>query len=151
MLQCVSLPFYLIVMIVRENTVRVRYAETDRMGYVYYGNYAVYFEVARVEMLRDLGLSYKKLEDSGIILPVTEYNIQFKKPAFYDDVLTIKTYIRKKPSARIHFDYETYNEEGVLLNIAQVTLVFVNKSTGKPVIPTEEVNEIFRPYFTEAK
>ena len=114
-------------MIEKSISVRVRYAETDRMGYVYYGNYAVYFEVARVEMLRELGLSYKQLEDSGIILPVMDYSIQFKKPAFYDDVLTIKTYIRKKPTARIVFDYETLNEDGILLNTAQVTLVFVTR------------------------
>lgn len=121
------------------------------MGYVYYGNYAVYFEVARVEMLRELGLSYKQLEDSGIILPVMDYSIQFKKPAFYDDVLTIKTYIRKKPTARIVFDYETLNEDGILLNTAQVTLVFVNKATGKPMLPTTEFNEVFIPYFREEK
>lgn len=138
-------------MIEKSISVRVRYAETDRMGYVYYGNYAVYFEVARVEMLRELGLSYKQLEDSGIILPVMDYSIQFKKPAFYDDVLTIKTYIRKKPTARIVFDYETLNEDGILLNTAQVTLVFVNKATGKPMLPTTEFNEVFIPYFIEEK
>ncbi len=138
-------------MIEKSITVRVRYAETDRMGYVYYGNYAVYFEVARVEMLRELGLSYKKLEDSGIILPVLEFTIQYKKPAYYDDLLTIKTYIRKKPTARIVFEYETFNNEGVLLNTAQVTLVVVNKETGKPILPTSEFNGVFIPYFRDEK
>lgn len=134
-------------MIEFEHKVRVRYAEADRMGYVYYGNYAVYFEVARVEMLRSLGLPYKLLEDKGIILPVAEFSIQYKKPAFYDDVLTIKTVIRKRPSVRIYFDYETFNEKGELLNTASVTLVFVSKETGKPINPTEEFNKVFTPYF----
>lgn len=134
-------------MIEFEHKVRVRYAEADRIGYVYYGNYAVYFEVARVEMLRSLGLPYKLLEDKGIILPVSEFSIQYKKPAFYDDVLTIKTVIRKRPSVRIYFDYETFNENGELLNTASVTLVFVSKETGKPINPTEEFNKVFAPYF----
>ena len=134
-------------MIEFEHQVRVRYAEADRMGYVYYGNYAVYFEVARVEMLRSLGLPHKLLEDKGIILPVSDFSVQYKKPAFYDDLLTIKTTIRKKPSVRIVFDYETFNEKGELLNTASVTLVFVSKATGKPVNPTDEFNIVFTPYF----
>ncbi|HRC36349.1 MAG TPA: hotdog domain-containing protein, partial [Bacteroidia bacterium] len=80
-------------------------------------------------------------------LPVSEFSIQYKKPAFYDDVLTIKTVIRKRPSVRIYFDYETFNEKGELLNTASVTLVFVSKETGKPINPTEEFNKVFTPYF----
>ena len=78
-------------------SIRVRYAETDRMGYVYYGNYTTYLEVARVEALRELGLSYKKMEDDGIMLPVLSLNIKFIKPAFYDDVITVKTCIKEMP------------------------------------------------------
>ena len=85
-----------------ETKIRVRYAETDRMGYVYYGNYATYFEVARVESLRTMGMTYKEMEDQGIILPVLEYYIKFIKPAFYDDLLTIKTTIPTLPTARIY-------------------------------------------------
>ena len=78
-----------------KTNLRVRYAETDRMSYVYYGNYAIYFEVARVEAMKGIGMSYKELEDSGIIMPVLEYNIKYFKPAFYDDELTIETRIEK--------------------------------------------------------
>ena len=114
-------------MYTNEIQIRVRYAETDRMGYVYYGHYAAYFEVARVEMLRSLGFSYKKLEDEGVILPVLDYNIKYIRPGYYDDLLTIKTTIKELPTARMRFNYETFNEKKELINIAETTLVFVNK------------------------
>ena len=88
--------------------IRVRYAETDKMGYVYYGNYATYYEVGRVEALRKLGMSYKEMEDEGIMLPVLSFNIKYFKPAFYDDLLTIKTSITEMPNTRIKFEYECY-------------------------------------------
>src|SRR5258706_16447560 len=94
-----------------EISLRVRYGETDQMGYVYYGNYASYFEVARVETLRNLGFSYKAIEESGIILPVLSYYIKYIKPAYYDDCLTVKTMIKVIPMARIKFEYETYNQK----------------------------------------
>src|SRR5260221_7422800 len=115
-----------------EVTIRVRYGETDRMGYVYYGNYAQYFEVARVEALRNLGFSYRKLEDEGIILPVLNYSVKFIKPAFYDDELIIKVLIKELAMARIRFDYEVYNEKDELITIADTTLVFINRTTNKP-------------------
>ena len=105
-------------MFIHKTKIRVRYAETDQMGYAYYGNYATYFEVARVEALRSLNFSYKQLEKDGVMLPVLEFGIKYFKPGFYDDELTIKTMISELPSARIKFDYETYNSEGVLLNKA---------------------------------
>ena len=111
---------------------RVRYSETDQMGYAYYGNYAQYFEVARVEALRALGITYKAMEEEGVMLPVLEYNIKYFKPAYYDDLLTIKVTIPSLPGARILFEYETYNESGILLNKASTTLVFINMKTGKP-------------------
>ena len=89
-----------------EINIRVRYAVTDQMGFCYYGNYAQYFEVARVEMLRSLGVSYKMLEDQGILLPVTDFSIKYIKPAYYDQNLTIKTFMRILPNVRIAFDYE---------------------------------------------
>ena len=116
-----------------ENKIRVRYAETDRMGYVYYGNYATYFEVCRVEMLRSLGIDYKQMEDEGVFLPVLEFTIKYLKPAYYDDELLIKTTVKELPVTRIYFDHETFNQQNVLLNIAKVTLVFVSKETGKPL------------------
>lgn len=97
---------------VTETILRVRYAETDRMGYVYYGNYATYFEVARVDCMKALGFSYRELEDQGILMPVVSYNIKYLKPAFYDDALTIRTSIQELPEARITFHYETFNEKG---------------------------------------
>ncbi len=113
--------------------IRVRYGETDKMGYVYYGNYAQYFEVARVELLRSLGVSYKGLEDNGVMLPVSHMDIKYIKPAFYDDLLTIKVFVEELPKVKIKFRYETYNEKEVLLNIAETTLVFVDMEIGKPI------------------
>lgn len=130
-------------MIEKEIKIRVRYGETDKMGYVYYGNYATYFEVARVETLRSLGISYKKIEDDGVMLPVLEFKIKYFKPAFYDDELTIKTRITSLPGVRIHFEYETYNGDKVLLNKAETTLVFVDIKTGKPC----NIPEDLLPYF----
>src|SRR5690349_8277438 len=119
-------------MYITEVRIRVRYGETDRMGYVYYGNYAEYFEVARVEALRNLGFSYRKLEDEGILLPVLNYSVKFIKPAYYDDQLNIKVTIKEMPMARIRFDYEVYNEKDELTTIADTTLVFINRNTNKP-------------------
>ena len=110
---------------------RVRYSETDRMGYCYYGNYAQFFEVARVEALRNLGFTYKKMENDGILLPVIEFQIKYIKPAYYDDLLTISTIIKEIPSASIKFDYETFNDKKEKLNFGATSLVFMNKNTGK--------------------
>ncbi len=115
-----------------ETILRVRYAETDRMGYVYYGNYATYFEVARVDGLRTLGYSYKEMEDSGIIMPVLEFAIKYFKPAYYDDELRIVSTIHEMPTTRLRFEHETYNSKNELLNKAHVILVMVSKATGKP-------------------
>ncbi|MBL0063820.1 MAG: acyl-CoA thioesterase [Bacteroidetes bacterium] len=130
-----------------EVQVRVRYAETDQMGYVYYGNYAAYFEVARVEALRSLGFSYKKLEEDGVMLPVLDFSVKYFKPAFYDDVLTIRTTIRVMPQARIHFEYDTYNEKEVLLNSASTTLVFINRKTNRPCTAPEDFRKSIGKYF----
>ena len=111
---------------------RVRYAETDRMGYVYYGNYATYFEVARVETLRACGITYKSLEDAGILLPVIDFHIRYFSPAHYDDEIQITTAISQLPTARIQFQYQTHRGE-TLLNEAETDLVFVDAATGKPM------------------
>jgi acyl-CoA thioester hydrolase len=134
-------------MFIKETKLRVRYAETDRMGYAYYGNYATYFEVARVEALRSLGISYKQLEDDGVLLPVAEFTIKYKKPAFYDDELTIKVSIQQMPKVRFGFHYETFNSSGELLNTAFTELVFVNKVTGRPVAIPEHLKSLIKPYF----
>lgn len=135
-------------MIYHEQKIRVRYSETDKMGYVYYGNYAAYLEVARVELIRNLGLSYKEMEDQGIMLPVLEYKTKFIKPGFYDDELTIKTSIKKKPTARIIFEYEVVNQKGELLTTAETTLVFVNMKTNKPCLPPVNFEEKAAQYFS---
>lgn len=113
-------------------TLRTRYSEVDRMGYVYYGNYATYFEVGRVEAMRELGISYAELEASGIMMPVVRFEIDYRKPAFYDEELTIITRVKEIPRSRITFEYETYNSKGELLNTAITELVFVDSRTMKP-------------------
>ncbi len=110
---------------------RVRYGETDQMGIVYYGNYADYLEQGRTEWLRTLGFSYKFMEANNIHLPVINLNINYKKPALYDDVITITTTLKEIPTVRIEFYYEIHNQDGQLLITASTTLVFVNSATNK--------------------
>jgi len=124
-----------------ELTVRVRYSETDQMGVVYHGNYAQYFEMGRVEWLRNIGVSYKKMEENGIMLPVVSLNMQYKKSARYDDLLTVKTIFKKLSSVRIEFDYEIRNEQGELLTIANSVLVFIDMKTGRPTSPPNYIKE----------
>jgi acyl-CoA thioester hydrolase len=134
-------------MITHEIQLRVRYAETDQMGYVYYGNYATYFEVARVETFRYIGFSYKEMEEQGIIMPVLEYKTKYIKPAHYDDLLTIKINIKEKPGVRIRFEYEVYNEANVLLNVSETTLVFINQTTGRPSMPGGHFQQLMHKFF----
>lgn len=117
----------------KKNTtqIRVRYADTDQMGIVYYGNYAQYLEQGRTEWLRDLGFSYKWMEQNDILLPVIELQIQYKHPARYDDLLNVITKLRKIPTVRIEFDYQIFNQEGTLLVEAFTSLVFKQGSTQK--------------------
>ena len=119
-------------MISGETQIRVRYSEVDQMGYVYYGHYAQYYEVARAELLRQLDFSYRQLEEMGIQMPVIDLSIKYSRPAHYDDNLTVKIYISKMPKVRIVFNYEVYNEEQELLNRGETTLVFINANTKKP-------------------
>ncbi len=130
-----------------ETTIRVRYAETDQMGYVYYGNYAAYYEVARVESLRQMGLSYKMFEDNGIMMPVLNLQCKYLKPARYDDLLNIKTEIREMPGLRLHFYHEVFNEAGVLLNQGEVTLVNIDMKTQRPCKSPAILTETLFPYF----
>lgn len=115
-----------------EIELRVRYAETDQMGIVYYGNYAQYFEVGRVEWLRKFGISYKSMEEQGLMLPVISLNVSFKKPARYDDLIKVKTELVKLPSARIEFDYEITNKSGEILTHGNTVLVFMDVNTNRP-------------------
>lgn len=112
---------------------RVRYAETDQMGVVYHGNYAQYFEMGRVEWLRNKGISYKELEKSGIMLPVVSLTMNYRKPAVYDDELTVTTKLKYLGGVKIEFDYEITNQQGDLLTTAHTVLVFVDMQTKRPV------------------
>lgn len=127
--------------------IRVRYADTDQMGYMYYGNYAEFYEVGRVEMLRSLGMTYKSMEESGIIMPVTELKCKYIKPALYDEEITVKVFIDRMPSVRIHFRYELYNEKDELINNGETTLVFINKDMNKPCLPPADFLGKLSVYF----
>ena len=119
-------------MINHEIELRVRYGETDQMGFCYYGNYAQYLEVARVETLRNQGISYKELEEKGILLPVRNYSIKYVSPAKYDDLLIIHTEIKKLEGSRIVFSYQIHKDKQ-LIATAKTELVFVSSKTFKPI------------------
>lgn len=121
--------------------VRVRYSETDQMAVVYHGNYAQYFEMGRVEWLRNLGISYKWMEENGIMLPVVSLTMNYKKPARYDDELSVTTIFKSQTSVKIEFDYEIHNEKQELLTTGHSVLVFVDMKTGRPMLPPDYVNE----------
>lgn len=120
-------------MIHTTHSLRVRYAETDPMKYVYYGNYAAYFEVARVELFRELGMPYEAIEQRGIWLPVSQFSVKYLKPARYDQLLKIHTYIRKIPGVKIEFDYEIYNESKEKITEAKTTLFFLDAEKNKVI------------------
>ena len=126
--------------------VRVRYSETDKMGYCYYGNYASFLEIGRVESLRSLGISYKSLEDNGIMLPVSEFQIKYFSPAYYDDMLLIETKITAIEGVRIYFDYFIYNDNQKLIASAMTILVFIDAISKKPVPPPKELLSIIQSY-----
>jgi|TARA_R100001369_G_scaffold92845_1_gene140347 acyl-CoA thioester hydrolase len=111
--------------------IRVRYGETDQMGVVYYGNYAQYLEQGRTEWLRELGFSYKWMEENNVQLPVVNLNVDYKRPARYDDVLTVTTTLKKMPTVKIEFQYEIHNEANELLISATTTLAFIDTKTNK--------------------
>lgn len=127
--------------------IRVRYGETDQMGYMYYGNYAEFFEVGRVEMLRSLGLTYASMEASGIMMPVLELKCKYLKPARYDELISIKVIMHKMPGVKIHFTYELYNEADVLIHVGETLLAFVNMTTGRPCLPSQEFLDALKPFF----
>ncbi|AEE20969.1 acyl-CoA thioesterase [Dokdonia sp. 4H-3-7-5] len=113
--------------------VKVRYSETDQMGFVHHSNYAQYLEIARLEWLEQLGISYKWMEENGVMLPVYNLNTTFKKSALFDDCLKIETSLRNIPTVRIMFDYKVYNQNEELLTVASTELIFMNTKTGRPM------------------
>ena len=126
--------------------IRVRYGETDQMGYCYYGNYAQYFEVGRVEALRKIGMSYKDMENEGVMLPVSEFNVKYIIPAYYDDELTITTKIAELRGPRIYFEYEVKNEKNEIIASASTLLVFVSKTNMKPIAPPTTFLNLIESY-----
>lgn len=135
-------------MIQNTTQIRVRYAETDQMGIVYYGNYAQYFEVGRVELLRNIGITYAYIEQNGIFMPVLNLNCQFHAPACYDELLNIETQISELPSTRIHIKYRIYNTQNKLLTSGNTDLAFVSQDTKRPVRCPEFILEKMRVYFS---
>ncbi|MBK7094059.1 MAG: acyl-CoA thioesterase [Saprospiraceae bacterium] len=127
---------------------RIRYADTDQMGYAYYGNYAKYYEIGRVETIRSLGFSYKDFETKlGIMLPVVNLESRFLKPAFYDDHLTVETKIMELPTKMITFHCNIFNENEELINYGIIKLFFVNMTTNKRVSAPELLISKLKPYF----
>lgn len=129
--------------------IRVRYAETDQMGYVYYGNYSTYYEVARVEAFRALGMSYKELEAQDVMMPILENHSKYIAPAIYDDLLTVKVSIPTRPGIRIQFCYEIYNQNDNLIHTGETLLVFVNKHSRKPCKMPQAMGVLLNPFYDE--
>lgn len=130
-----------------ETQFRARYGETDKMGYVYYGNYPEYYEVARNESMRNLGVTYREMEERGVMMPVREMHLEYKKAARYDDFLTVKIWVTEMPAAKLSHRYEIYNEQGELLNKGTTTLVFVDSATMKPCRCPPWFADLLQPYF----
>ena len=127
---------------------RVLYSDTDKMGYMYYGQYAKYLEMGRVEALRSLGLSYKSMEETGVFLPVSDLKLKYLKPLYYDDEVSLITKVCDMPGTRIYFEYELKNPEGELTTLAETTLVFVDRN-GSPCMIPETFKSKIKTYFTK--
>ncbi len=137
-------------MYTHSTTLRIRYAETDQMNIVYYGNYAQFFEVGRAESIRELGFTYKKMEEMGIHMPVVEMEVRFLRPAHYDDLITIKTILKELPTDHsIRFHNEVYNEQNKLLTTGKVTLYFIDSHTHKRTQMPDALREKLLPYFQD--
>jgi acyl-CoA thioester hydrolase len=135
-------------MFTHETQVRVRYGETDQMGYLYYGNYALYYEVGRAEMLRSVGLTYREMESSsGIMMPVMSLQMRYVRPALYDELITIRTTLRELPTSTITFHHELFNEKKKLLNGGSVKLCFVDMKTNKSVVSPQYLTDKLAVFF----
>jgi acyl-CoA thioester hydrolase len=130
-----------------ETMIRVRYGETDRMGYLYYGHYPEYFEVSRTDMIRSLGLSYKEIEDLGIIMPVRSLKVDFKIPALYDEILLVKSCLNKLPEVKLDIDYAIYNQQNKLICTGNTVLAFVDAKTRRPRRAPDFFLKEVRKYF----
>lgn len=134
-------------MFIYNHQLRVRYGDTDQMGYVYYGNYGYYYEQARSEAIRSLGISYKEIEDSGTMMPITRMNIKYIQPAKYDELLLIKTFVPELPNRIILFKYEIFNEQNSLINGGETQLIFIDAITKKLKMTPSILLEKMKPFF----
>lgn len=130
--------------------IRVRYGETDQMGYVYYGNYSLYYEQGRTEAIKSLGISYKELESKGIMMPVAEMKVRYKGPAKYDELLKVDTLVAEMPKRSIAFRTKIYNEAGKLINEGETILLFVDAGTRKPCSAPNTLLTVLKPHFKKA-
>mgnify|MGYP000894752176 CR=1 FL=1 len=139
-------------MIVSETKIRVYYEDTDQMGVVYYGNYARYYEIGRTEMIREMGFTYRGMEEMNIMLPARSLKINYLKPAYYDDLLIVRTIIDSIPKVKFPIKTEIYNEKGELINYGEVVLAFFNSKTNKPcAAPKYFIDEMLRVFNETAK
>ena len=135
-------------MFISETNIRVRYAETDQMGVVYHGNYAQYFETARAESIRQLGFTYKEMEAMGIVMPVVELQTKFLRPAYYDELLTVKVILKELPEGhRTEFHHEVYNEKKELITTGRIVLYFMDTKTSKKTNMPLQLHEKLKKYF----
>lgn len=135
-------------MFTHTNTITVRYGETDQMGVVYYGNYALFYETGRTEAVKSLGYSYKEMEQDGIMMPVVEMHVRYIKSAKYDDVLQVKTIINELPSRKMTFNMELYNAQEELINTGYTTLIFIDKKYNRIISPPQKLIHALQPYFS---
>ncbi|QSE97852.1 acyl-CoA thioesterase [Fulvivirga lutea] len=131
-----------------ETKIRVTYADTDQMGYVYYGNYARFYEIARAESIRSLGLTYRELEKSGVMMPVLENHSKYIAPARYDELLTVRTIIAQKPAVKIKFNYEIENEEQKIIHTGETLLAFIDIETGRPKRMPENLEAVLGQFYS---
>ncbi len=137
-------------MFTHETQIRVRYGETDQMGYLYYGNYAQYYEVGRAEAIRSLGLSYREMETKyGVMMPVMSLQMRYVRPALYDELVTVRTTLRHLPTDTITFYMEIFNEKKKLVNGGSVKLCFVEMTTNKSVPTPQYLVDALSVYFQE--
>lgn len=135
-------------MMIHKTNIRVRYVDTDQMKFVYNGKYVEYFEVGRTEMMREKNLTYKTIEGNGYFMPVHSIYINYKNPAYYDELLEIETRVEKLPELKVHIDHTIRSpERNVIICGGYVELVFIKQKTGKICRPPEFFLEVLRPYF----
>jgi len=135
-------------MYISESSLRVRYGETDKMDFVYHGNYLIYYHYARNEFLREMGISEKEIEEQGVLMPVIEVKIKYSQPAFYDDILTIKTHLKKTSGIKLHFVCDIYNNNNELINKGETVLTFVDNKTRKAIRPPKNIIDVIIPFMS---